>query len=60
MTESIISDPDTGYSTASKFIATAAITGTITEDAITITANNAGESSDYLFSFKSSVGYNSR
>jgi hypothetical protein len=57
MTESIISDPDTGYSTASKFTATAAITGTITEDAITITANNAGESSDYLFSFKSSVGY---
>jgi len=54
---SIIDDLATAYTAASKFTATAAISGTITEDAITITANNAGESSDYLFSFKSSSGY---
>ena len=53
----IIADPDTGYSASSKFTASAAISGTITDDSISIAVNNAGESSDYAFSWTSSVGY---
>ena len=53
----IIDDLSVGYSASSMFTASAAIVSQVTEDSISISVKNAGESSDYAFSWKSSVGY---
>jgi len=56
---SIISDPDTAasYTAGSQFTPTAAIGGSITDDSVSMYANNPGASSDYTFSFKVTGGY---
>lgn len=53
----VIKDLTTGVSAAKKFTAAAALTGTLSEETLTMSNKNAGEYADYTFSFKASVGY---
>jgi len=47
----------TAYTTASLFTPDAAVAGAVSDDLISVYANNPGESSDYTFSFKVGGGY---